>query len=420
MNTGAILVFDEDRAPSAVTLRHVLEERVNAVPRLRQRVRRPPLGCGSPVWVDDAGFSIDEHLFTCRLDASRNGRDSLLDMAGELVCRRLPGGQPPWRAYLVLAPTRGRVCAVVLVLNHVVTDGLGGLAVLGALADPGPPISDRPFPQPFPSLSRLAVDAASRRRQMIRHVPSRLLRGCQGLRELRVTSGARPVGGRSSLTRPTSGRRSLGTVEVPLAGVVSAAHQARGTVNDVVLAAIAGALKQLLAQRGEAPGWLVVSVPVSGRSSTDTEHLENATGVRPVAVPLIDDDRARLRAVVQVTRSVASAPRASSAAPLGLVFRTLSRLGLFTWFVNHQRFVDTFATNLRGPAEPLSLAGSRIDRVIPVAVNPGNVSVSFDILSYAGTLGITVVADPHNVPDLEALTRSLEHILRGLCMMTPV
>jgi hypothetical protein len=209
-------------------------------------------------------------------------------------------------------------------------------------------------------------------------------------------------------------------VEVPLAGVVSAAHQARGTVNDVVLAAIAGALKQLLAQRGEAPGWLVVSVPVSGRSSTDTEHLENATGVRPVAVPLIDDDRARLRAVVQVTRSVASAPRASSAAPLGLVFRTLSRLGLFTWFVNHQRFVDTFATNLRGPAEPLSLAGSRIDRVIPVAVNPGNVSVSFDILSYAGTLGITVVADPHNVPDLEALTRSLEHILRGLCMMTPV
>jgi diacylglycerol O-acyltransferase / wax synthase len=87
MNTGAILVFDEDRAPSAVTLRHVLEERVNAVPRLRQRVRRPPLGCGSPVWVDDAGFSIDEHLFTCRLDASRNGRDSLLDMAGELVCR---------------------------------------------------------------------------------------------------------------------------------------------------------------------------------------------------------------------------------------------------------------------------------------------------------------------------------------------
>jgi diacylglycerol O-acyltransferase / wax synthase len=201
---------------------------------------------------------------------------------------------------------------------------------------------------------------------------------------------------------------------------VSAAHEAGGTVNDVVLAAIAGALMRLLAQRGEAPGWLVVSVPVSGRSSTDTEHLENATGVRPVAVPLIADDLERLRAVIKVTTSVANAPRASSAAPLGLAFRTLSRLGLFTWFVNHQRLVDTFATNLRGPAEPLYLAGSRIDRVIPVAVNPGNVSVSFDILSYAGTLGITVVADPHNVPELERLTRSLMRTLRMLSTMTPV
>jgi diacylglycerol O-acyltransferase / wax synthase len=419
MNTAAILVLDDHTAPAASALRLVLEERVKAVPRLRQRVRRPPPGCGPPVWVDDAGFSIDEHLFTCHLDASRNGRDPLLDLAGELVTQRLPGGQPPWQAYMVLAPTGGRVCALVLVLNHVVTDGLGGLAVLGALADPGPPTSDRPFPQPVPSLPRLAVDAASRRLQTIRQVPSHLHRGYQGLRELRVTSGTRPVGGRSSLTRPTSGRRSLGTVEVPLAEVVSAAHEAGGTVNDVVLAAIAGALMRLLAQRGEAPGWLVVSVPVSGRSSTDTEHLENATGVRPVAVPLIADDRERLGAVIKVTTSVASAPRASSAAPLGLAFRTLSRLGLFTWFVNHQRLVDTFATNMRGPAEPLYLAGSRIDRVIPVAVNPGNVSVSFDILSYAGTLGITVVADPHNVPELEGLTRSLMRTLRMLCTMTP-
>jgi len=82
--------------------------------------------------------------------------------------------------------------------------------------------------------------------------------------------------------------------------------------------------------------------------------------------------------------------------------------------------VDPFATIRGGPAEPLHLAGSRVDRVIPLAVNPGNVSVSFDILSYAGTLGITVVADPHNLPELEGLTRSLMRTLRTLCTMTPV
>ena len=77
--------------------------------------------------------------------------------------------------------------------------------------------------------------------------------------------------------------------------------------------------------------------------------------------------------------------------------------------------MDTFETNLRGPLERLSIGGSPVTAVIPMAVNPGNVGVSFDILSYAGTLGITIVADPEVVPDLDPLTRFLSQTLARLC-----
>ena len=151
----------------------------------------------------------------------------------------------------------------------------------------------------------------------------------------------------------------MSTVETPLTEVASAAHAADGTVNDVVLAAVGGALMRLLAERGERPPSLVVSVPVSGRAAADLDHLGNRTGVRPVRIPLIADDRARLHAVAGITRAAAGAPRASSSGPLGVAFRLLARLGLFAWFVDHQRLVDTFETNLRGPVERLSIGGTR-------------------------------------------------------------
>ena len=77
--------------------------------------------------------------------------------------------------------------------------------------------------------------------------------------------------------------------------------------------------------------------------------------------------------------------------------------------------MDTFETNLRGPVEPLYLAGRQVRAIIPMAVNPGNVVVSFDVLSYAGTLGITVVSDPDHFPDLTLLTRLLAGTLTRLC-----
>ena len=99
---------------------------------------------------------------------------------------------------------------------------------------------------------------------------------------------------------------------------------------------------------------------------------------------------------------------------MGLVFRALGALGLFQVFIDHQRLVHTFVTNVRGPEAPVHFAGHRISRVIPAAVTPGNVGVCFDILSYAGGLVVTVVADPDLVPEQDQLTSLLVEEFTGL------
>ena len=102
---------------------------------------------------------------------------------------------------------------------------------------------------------------------------------------------------------------------------------------------------------------------------------------------------------------------------MGLAFRALSRLGVFRLFVEHQRLVHTFETNVRGPVEPVLLGGHMVRTIVPAAVNPGNIGVSFDVLSYAGVLGVTVVTDPEIVTDPDRLKDELVHVLVSL--LTP-
>ena len=97
-----------------------------------------------------------------------------------------------------------------------------------------------------------------------------------------------------------------------------------------------------------------------------------------------------------------------------MLFRALGALGLFRLFVDHQRLVHTFETNLRGPAEPVTLAGSTVRAIVPAAVNPGNVAVSFDVLSYAGVLGVTIVTDPEIVDEPARLADALTDVFDQL------
>jgi hypothetical protein len=119
-----------------------------------------------------------------------------------------------------------------------------------------------------------------------------------------------------------------------------------------------------------------------------------------------------------ITRERKRAARGSSAAVLGLPFRLLAPTGLLRWYVNRQRLIHTFATNLRGPAEPLTFAGAPVQAVIPIPNTTGNVTVTFGALSYAGTLRITVLSDAGRMPDVAVLTAAMRRELGSPARLT--
>jgi len=125
-------------------------------------------------------------------------------------------------------------------------------------------------------------------------------------------------------------------------------------------------------------------------------------------VTVAGDLQQRLAAIAHTTRHRKPAAPSASAALLGPVFRILAWLGAFRWFVNQQRLVTTLVTNLRGPDVRLSFLTAPITDVIPVSPITGNVTVAFAVLSYAGTLVVTVIADPQHYPDLPVLVTHLQ------------
>lgn len=419
MNIAAVLVIEDAAELGLDTVRALLADRLPRVRRMRQRLESAPVGGGRPFWVDDAAFDLDQHLAHISVLAAGDDpaapavNSSVLQAAADLVCTRLPRDRPLWRACWVTGLPERRA-ALVLVVHHVLADGLGGLAVLSALADEGEQAEADDFPQPGPGFRALATDAWRERGRVFGTWREGLHQVRTGVRELGL-SGRRPtLAPATSLNRPTGPRRRLTTVAVPLVEVVALAHARGCTVNDVVLTAIIGAMAGTLRLRGERPPELVVSVPISSRRATTVDQLGNQTGVVPMTLPTIPDPHERLTRVASISKERRSGPPGASAGPMGVVFRALGRLGLFQPFINRQRLVNTFVTNVRGPTDVMNLGGHAVSALVPVAVNPGNVGVSFDVLSYAGQLGVTLVADPGVVPDQDVLTSLLSTELAQL------
>ena len=418
---GALLELDpgDDGAADAREVARELRRRLATVPQLRRRLERGRRGVGRPRWVstdDEPEVTVVElgrggpaPGRTTRAGTAHEVEDrQLLDHFSALVTTRLRPDGPLWRAQ-VLADHRGRPLGVAFVAHHVVTDGVGGLSLLEVLADP---VADHAPPEPGVPPAGGGGAAAG----VVEHRPSRGRR--DGLR--RVLWAARELGirrtqlaDRCSLLQPTGPRRRLDVVDVELARVKAVARNLDATVNDLVLLVVSGALTRLLEHRHDPVGTLVASVPVSARETG--RELGNAVGVLPVRIPAVADPQVRLAAIRAARSRLADGRRGSSSALLGPAFRLLATLGAVQWFVRHQRLVHTFETNVRGPVRPLAVAGTPVRRIVPMAVNPGNVTVSFGILSAGGRLVLGVVTDPDHVPDRDVLvaafTAELDRLL---------
>ena len=415
MHVGAVLVLGGGSGFDVREARRLLGERIDSVPRLRQRLRRAPPGCGRPFWADDPAFDLRHHVRQVRCPAPGDER-ALLDVAAARTGEPLPRSRPLWSATFITGLADGGT-GLVIVMNHVLADGIGGLAVLARLVDaiPGlPPAVPEaaPFPAPAPRARALAADAWAGRARHLTHPAGSLRTIRQGFAELGGTRPPRRLAP-TTLNRPTGPQRRINVVAADLAAIRDLGHAHGGTVNDVILAAAAGALRALLASRGEELDLVTVSVPVSARQAATAGQLGNQVGVMPVALPAGGDLAARVTQIAAITRERKIAARGASAAVLGLPFRLLAPTGLLRWFINRQRLVHTFATNLRGPAEPFTFAGVPVRAVIPIPNTTGNVTVTFGALSYAGVLRITILSDPSRVPDVTVLTAAMRRDLAG-------
>lgn len=407
---GAVLVLDSPARLTVAAVRRALADRIRTVPRLRQRLVGTPPGCGRPVWIDDPGWDIALHVHASCCPAPGD-EAALLAVAAEVVTRPLPADRPLWSATLVNGVASGR-CALVLVFHHVLADGMGGLAVLARLVDGAASTARHPFPRPRPPWRLLAREVwAGRVRALggLGRVPARLREAGAELRP-----GATRPAPRCSLNRPVGARRRFGVTRADLGRVRAVGHRHGGTVNDVVLAAVGGALRTLLHRRGEDADHVVASIPVSGRSEATVARLGNQVGVIPVEVPTTGTAVARLEAIAPATRARKTSSRAASATVLAPVFRTLAALGVLRWLVERQPLVTTFVTNLRGPEAPVTFLGATVSQIVPLNALNGNVAVAFAVLSYAGTLVTTVAADTDAFPDLDVLVDALQHELDTL------
>jgi WS/DGAT/MGAT family acyltransferase len=309
-----------------------------------------------------------------------------------------------WAALVVPDIDDGRT-GLVIVLHHVLADGVAGLAILGALAD-GTAGSPQPsFPRPGPSRRRIALDAVRGHLVAIRRLPDTFARLGQALAQLGPSMRRHAV--RSSLNQPTSGAQRFSLVECDLAALRDVAHAQDATINDIVLSAITGALRQVLIGRGETVDEFVISVPFSSRRVAAKGSLGNQSGAVPMRLPAAGAALDRLRAVADITTLEKQSTRGASTAILGPLFRVVARVGLYQWFVDHQRVVHTFVTNLKGPAAELSVGGFPIVDIVPLTIAVGNVTVSFTVLSYRGKLTVTIVGDLTTCPDLDVLRDAL-------------
>jgi WS/DGAT/MGAT family acyltransferase len=415
MQVGAILMLSTEGSEDSAPLLEALARRLGTVPRLRQRLVSVPFGCGRPIWADDSGFDPAHHLGVIACPAP-GGEEAVLNIAAEMLAAPLSRDRPLWSAKLITGVSPD-LSALVFVFHHVLTDGIGGLAVLEALAAAEAGWDGRREPEIPYSALHLAIDAARSRVNALAGLPAALRTAAAGASELRQTG--KPRAARTSLNRPTGPQRTLAVLRCDMEAVRTAAHMQGATVNDLILTAVATALHRLLLARGEYVEEFVISVLFSARRHTTITYLGNRSGIIPVTVPAVGPAKGRVAAVAATMRSVKQRPPGASTAIIGPISRVAAHLGAYRFVIDHQHLVHTFVTNLRGPERTLVVAGRPVTGIIPLGAISGNVTVAFAVLSYAGTLTITTIADPETCPDLTGLRDELSSALEALMVTGP-
>ena len=410
-------------------VRRRVEPRLHLVPRFRQVLYRPSLGLGWPVWVDAQGFDVADHVRVFSLPAPA-GEAELLAACEQLRRRRLDPARPLWQMWLLPGLPRQQVGLFVR-MHHAIADGVAGVAALGALldvaADAPAPAAPPWTPAPLPAARELLRDNMRWRLQGLDRARSHLAHPVGTARQLRSDWPAwREVfaeerAPRTSLNRPVGGHRRLALVGSRLEVAKQIAHAHDAKVNDVVLTAVAGGLRELLRSRGESVEGLVLRamVPVSLHQEQTGQARGNLDGMIVVPLPAGESDPLRLLPLI----AAETAERKNKAHPQGLstgIFRFTAARRAVMWLSSRQRRFSLLVTNVPGPPVPLYLAGAPLLEAFPVVPIMGNETLNVGVLSYAGQLNLTAVADGDACPDVDVFAQGVRNTLDTLAQSVAI
>jgi WS/DGAT/MGAT family acyltransferase len=434
MHIGAVLVF-EGPPPSYDEFVEHIDARLHLVPRFRQKLAFPPLQSGKPVWVDDPRLNLEYHVRHSSLPAPGDD-DQLAMLTGRVFSQQLDRSKPLWEMNLVQG-LEGNRFALISKTHHALVDGVSGVDLATVLFDANPvpagltpPV--RPWePQPEPSeLALLARGVESVARLPLR-LGRRLVRAAQHPRRAaaHVLTAAEGVGeiawellnpAPDVPLNPTIGsHRRYVWVHSHLDDFKVVKDAFGGTVNDVVLAVTAGALRGWLHERGVRTAGLALRalVPVSMRSDEDRGMLGNRLAVFRAPLPVYAQDPVeRLRIVREEMAKVKQSKQVMGAETLvalndfapPTMLAQASRLNFST------RLFNMIVTNVPGPQFPLYVLGRELESVVPVAFLPTKHALAVAIFSYNGKMSFGLLGDYDALDDLDVLRERLERSLQEL------
>jgi diacylglycerol O-acyltransferase len=459
-HVGSLVLLDPATAAGGSwtleAVRRVFEPRLHLAAPLRQRLVAVPLGLGRPYWVDDPHFDLEFHLRELALP-SPGTRQQLGEQVARIHARQLDRTRPLWEAYVITGLEDG-MAAFYSKIHHAAIDGVSGAEILETVMDLTPeprlvePEESAFVPRPLPStldLVRRGLGAAAQNPvEVARTVPKSLsyldqLPGASNIPGARLVAEAAglvsmAVGG----GRPEIGHRSLHPPRTPLNGHITAHRRfAYGsvplsdvklvkahfglTVNDVVMALTASALRRWLLDHDALPGTpLVAAVPVSVREPGAGDHAPgNHVSVMLAELPThLADPRERLlfmkESMDEAKRHFEAVPASllqdlSHAIPTalsGLAARALFRLATVPGLL-----FNLFVSNVPGPQLPLYIAGARVEGVYPIsAVTDMTGGLNITLFSYDGDLDFGLVACREMVPDVWNLIGYLQEALAEL------
>ncbi|MFC4505306.1 MULTISPECIES: wax ester/triacylglycerol synthase family O-acyltransferase [Streptomyces] len=412
MHLGALGVFSADSPTAAAHAADLLAARAAAVPGLRMRIRDvwQPLAFGSAVREPDPGFDPLHHV--CLHAATADFQAE----AGRLMGRPLERARPPWEAH-VLPGEDGVSFAVLFKFHHALADGLRALTLAAAILDP----MDLPARRPRPAepARGLVPD--------VRRIPG-LLRGAVSdvgrALDIGASLAVSTLGVRSSaaLAAAPTGTRSTAGVVLDLDDVHRVRKVVGGTVNDVLIAVVAGALRRWLDERGDGSGGVRprALIPVSKRRPRTAHPQGNRLSGYLIRLPVDDPDPlgrlAQVRTAMDRNKDAGPGRGAGAVALLADHVPALGhRLGGPLVSQAARLWFDILVTSVPLPGFGLKLGGNPVTEVFPYAPLARGQSLAVAVSTYRDRVHYGLVADAEAVPDLDrfahALTAEVETLI---------